>query len=162
VLQKKFGYRNLIEATDNYQLYLNHRLIDSAGLDRYLIQNFLLDYLNKDSSILTAFANTSIASANLPAQVRERFQQGYNAKLAGDIQVVLKPAHFYGTKTGTTHGSWYPYDAHIPLLWMGWGIKPGKLYRETYMTDIAATLAALLKVQMPNGCIGTVIHEAIK
>jgi hypothetical protein len=45
---------------------------------------------------------------------------------------------------------------------MGWGIRPGKLYRETYMTDIAATLAALLKVQMPNGCIGTVIHEAIK
>jgi hypothetical protein len=161
-LQKKFGYRNLVEATGNYQLYLNHRLIDSAGLDRNLVQHFLLDYLNKDSSILTAFANTSIASANLPAQVRERFQQGYNAKLAGDIQVVLKPAHFFGIRTGTTHGSWYPYDSHIPLVWMGWGIKPGKLYRETYMTDIAATLAALLKVQMPNGSIGTVIHEAIK
>ncbi|MCU0381874.1 MAG: alkaline phosphatase family protein [Chitinophagaceae bacterium] len=161
-LQKKFGYRKLVEATGNYQLYLNYRLIDSAGLDRYLVQNFLLDYLNKDSSILTAFANTSIASANLPAQVRERFQQGYNAKLAGDIQVVLKPAYFYGIRTGTTHGSWYPYDSHIPLVWMGWGIRPGKLYRETYMTDIAATLAALLKVQMPNGCIGTVIHEAIK
>jgi predicted AlkP superfamily pyrophosphatase or phosphodiesterase len=161
-LQKKFGYRNLIESTGSYQVYLNHRLIDSASLDRHAVRQFLIDYLNQDSSILTAFSNTSIASANLPAAVRERFQQGYNTKLGGDIQVVLKPAYFYGTKTGTTHGSWYPYDARIPLVWMGWGIKPGKLYRETYMTDIAATLAALLKVQSPNGCIGTVIEEGIK
>jgi predicted AlkP superfamily pyrophosphatase or phosphodiesterase len=162
-LQKKFGgIRNLIEATDNYQIYLNHRLIDSAGIGRDAVASFLIDYLNKDSSVLTAFSNASIASANLPAEMRERFQQGYNTKRAGDIQVVLKPGIFYGGKSGTTHGSWYPYDAHIPLVFMGWGIRPGKLYRTTYMTDIAATLAALLKVQQPDGCIGNAIGEALR
>ena len=161
-LQKQFGYRNLIEATGSYQVYLNRRLIDSASLDFNAVRQFLLDYLNRDSSILTAFSNASIASANLPAELRERFQKGYNAKLGGDIQIILKPAYLYGTRTGTTHGSWYPYDAHIPLLWMGWGIRTGKLYRETYMTDIAATLAALLKVQMPNGCVGRVVEEVLK
>jgi hypothetical protein len=30
------------------------------------------------------------------------------------------------------------------------------------MTDIAATLAALLHVQMPNGSIGTPVNELIK
>jgi hypothetical protein len=48
------------------------------------------------------------------------------------------------------------------LLWFGWGIKKGKTNRETYMTDIAATLAAMLHIQMPSGNIGKVIEEVIK
>jgi phosphopentomutase len=64
--------------------------------------------------------------------------------------------------TGTTHGLWNPYDAHIPLVWYGWGIKQGKTNRETYMTDIAPTISALLKIQMPSGNIGKVIEEVIK
>jgi phosphopentomutase len=57
---------------------------------------------------------------------------------------------------------WNPYDAHIPLLWYGWGIKAGKTNRETYMTDIAPTVAALLNIQMPSGSIGKVITEVMK
>ena len=38
----------------------------------------------------------------------------------------------------------------------------GKTNRETYMTDIAATIAALLKIQMPNGNVGHVISEVLK
>jgi hypothetical protein len=30
------------------------------------------------------------------------------------------------------------------------------------MTDIAATVAAMLQIQMPNGCVGKVIEEVIK
>ena len=63
------------------------------------------------------------------------------------------------SKTGTTHGTWNPYDTHIPLLWYGWNIKHGATNREVYMTDISATLAALLHIQMPNGCIGKVIED---
>jgi phosphopentomutase len=67
----------------------------------------------------------------------------------------------YG-KTGTTHGLWNPYDSHIPLLWYGWGIRPGRVLRETYMTDIAPTLASLLRIQIPSGSIGKAIPEVIK
>jgi hypothetical protein len=38
-------------------------------------------------------------------------------------------------------------------------VKPGKTNREVYMTDIAATVAALLHIQMPNGSVGKVIEE---
>ena len=89
------------------------------------------------------------------------FVNGFNVKRGGDIQFVLKPGLFIGGKTGTTHGSFNPYDAHIPLLWMGWGINKGSLNREVHMTDIAPTLAALLHIQMPNGAIGSVISEVI-
>ena len=90
------------------------------------------------------------------------FIKGYNQKLAGDIQIVYRSNYFFGGATGTTHGSMYPYDSHIPLLWMGWGIKQGNSSREVHMTDIAPTLAAMLKIQMPSGNVGKVISEVIK
>jgi len=61
-----------------------------------------------------------------------------------------------------SHGVWNPYDSHIPLLFYGWGIKHGSLNRETYMTDISATIASLLHIQMPSGCIGKTIPELMK
>ena len=87
---------------------------------------------------------------------------GYNQKMSGDIQFTFRPQWFEGGLRGTTHGSWNPYDSHIPLLWFGWGIKPGKTTREVYMTDIAPTVAAMLEIQMPNATIGQVIDEVRK
>ena len=161
-LTERFGVKGLIVDTDNYQMYLNHQLIDSMKLDGEAVRRTLIDELNKDPNVLTAFDNRNISAANLPSPVRERFLQGYNTKRAGDVQLVLKPNVFAGQKTGTTHGSWYPYDSHIPLVWMGWGIRPGRTNRETYMTDIAPTLSALLRIQMPSGSIGHVIGEVLK
>jgi hypothetical protein len=98
----------------------------------------------------------------LPEAQRNMLINGYNPKRSGDIQFIFLPGYFDGGKTGTTHGLWNPYDSHIPLLFYGWKVKQGKLYRETYMTDIAATVAALLQIQMPSACIGKVIPELIK
>ena len=87
---------------------------------------------------------------------------GFNPQRSGDIQMVLKPGYIEGGATGTTHGLWYPYDAHIPLLWYGWGIKQGRSKKEVYMTDIAPTVSALLNIQMPSGSVGKVIEEVMK
>jgi hypothetical protein len=45
---------------------------------------------------------------------------------------------------------------------MGWGVKQGLTHRKVYMSDIAATLGAILKIQMPSGNIGSAIQELIK
>lgn len=161
-LEKKFKVKNLVQASANYQLYLNDSVIEAGSLDKGNIKEYLISYINKLPEVLLAFDNEEVSEANLPTEVKEMFLKGYNTKRGGDIQVVLKAGYFYGGKTGTTHGSFNPYDAHIPLLWMGWGIRAGKLNRETYMTDIAPTLAALLRIQMPNGSIGKVIPEVMK
>ncbi|MCR6719525.1 MAG: hypothetical protein NVV59_04355 [Chitinophagaceae bacterium] len=77
---------------------------------------------------MVAFDNEFIDKVNLPREVRERFLNGFNYKRSGDIQVVLKPGHLYswGNNTGSTHGSWHPYDSHIP--YSGWAgvFKKGK------------------------------------
>ncbi len=159
---KHFGVKGLVETFENFQFYLNRRAIDSAKLDFSAVKKYLINELNKMPEILLAFDTEDISGATLPGEFREMYIKGYNAKLGGDIQIMLKPAYFYGGKTGTTHGTPYPYDSHIPLVFMGWGVKPGNLYRQVFMTDIAPTIAALLHIQMPSGTVGKVITEVIK
>ena len=159
---KKFGLTRLIESQANNQFYLDKKYLDSLGADYKSVKSYFINELKKEDDVLTAFDNDDINAANLPAEYKEMFQKGYSQKLAGDVQIVYKSNYFFGNVTGTTHGTMYPYDAHIPLLWMGWGVNHGMTNRKVYMSDIAGTIAAILKVQMPSGNVGTVIHEVIK
>ena len=155
----KYNVKSLVRNFSNYQIYLDYAVIDSAKLDMDEVKQSFIKELMKQPGVALAFDNDEIDEAPLPANIKERFIQGRNAKLAGDIQVVLSSGYLnYGT-TGTSHGSWYPYDAHIPFVLMGWGIKPGSLGREVYMSDIAPTICNLLKIQMPSGTTGTAIPE---
>jgi predicted AlkP superfamily pyrophosphatase or phosphodiesterase len=165
-IARKFGVPDAIKAFDNYQMYLNHPAIDSLEKSAEDISEFIIAELLKLPHVLNAFSYRDLEDAALPQQIKESFVKGYNPKRGGDIQVILKSGFFYaaqvnGFTVGTTHGAWYPYDSHIPLLFMGWGIAPGHTNRVTYMTDIAATLAALLHIQMPSGCIGSPITELL-
>ncbi|HET9430770.1 MAG TPA: alkaline phosphatase PafA [Chitinophagaceae bacterium] len=162
-LEEKYGVPNIIVSDDNYQLHLNHRLLDSVKIDQESLNNWIVDYLALEPGIARAFPLEDLNEVPLPFRIREMLNNGYFPKRNGDIQIILH-SHFidaYGN-TGTTHGLWNPYDSHIPLLWYGWGIKPGKTNRETYMTDITPTIAALLRIQVPSGSVGTVITEVVK
>src|SRR6476469_6062535 len=104
-----------------------------------------------------------ISETTLPTPIKQAITNGYNQQLSGDIQYIPNPQWVDGFEQGgTSHGSWNPYDAHIPLLWFGWNISAGKTNRGMQMTDIAPTLAALLHIQVPGGSIGHVIEEVIK
>ncbi|MGC4036029.1 MAG: alkaline phosphatase family protein [Chitinophagaceae bacterium] len=162
-VEDKFKVKHAILSTANYHIYLNDPAIDSAAADKKEIKKFVLGLLNKDPNLLAAFDADNIPAAAIPNEIKEMFIKGYNAKRGGDILFVVKAGDFYGGSTGTTHGTWYPYDAHIPLLWFGWNVNAGKqLNREVFMTDIAPTVAAMLHIQMPSGNIGHVITEVMK
>lgn len=158
-LQQVFGTANLVLTITNYQVFVNEDSLAKKGLDRKAVKAAVIRLLLQEKAVSKAFDLENIAAAGLPEKIRTMVVNGYNQKLSGDVQFLFKPQWFEGGKTGTTHGMWNPYDAHIPLLWFGWKIKPGSLNRETYMTDIAPTLAALLHVQMPNAAVGNVITE---
>lgn len=160
--EKKFGIKQPVEMVINYQLYIDYAALESAKTDRDDFKSWALDALKHHPAIITAFDLQEIPETPAPVKIRNMVENGFNQKLSGDIQFVFNPGWFDGWDKGTTHGSWNPYDSHIPLLWYGWKIKPGKTNRETYMTDIAATVAAMLRIQMPNGCVGHVIEEITK
>jgi len=168
VLAAKFNADSLIISLDNYQVNLNYKVIKANNLDEEPIKQECIKYLQKLPYVMYAVDMTKVQSATIPEALRTRIINGYNIKNSGVIQIVLNPAWFTGHQpgdggpTGTTHGTWNPYDNHIPLLFMGWGIQHGSTVRETHMTDIAPTIAALLHIQAPNGSIGTPIGEVLK
>ncbi len=161
-LKAKFGTDNLVASMMNDQIYLNHGKLDSAKLDEEPVKEWIIQYVKKNEAVTNAFATADIMTTPINKTLREMLANGFNPRRSGDIQMILKPGYIEGGATGTTHGAWYPYDAHIPLVFYGWGIKKGKTNRETYMTDIAATVAALLHIQMPSGTVGKVIEDVMK
>jgi len=135
-------------------------LIEKADADREELKNHITKWLQQQDGVAFVVDMEEMDDAVVPEPIRTMIINGYNKERSGCMQIVMKPGWYSGhSKTGTTHGSWNPYDTHIPLLWYGNGIKAGQTYRTVNMTDIAPTLAALLHIQMPNGCIGNVITE---
>ncbi len=155
-LKEFLGIDSLILACDNMQFYLREHTGDNKPTDMAAVKNLLIKSVmqNNRKTVKTALDLRNIAAEPIPAMMRESIINGYNAKRSGDIQLIYEPADLENADKGTTHGTLYNYDTHIPLLWYGWGIKSGHDYSPAYMTDIAATLAALLHIQEPNGCIG--------
>jgi hypothetical protein len=162
MLKAQTGVDSIVANMYNYQVHLNSRRIAENKLNEDELKERVIQYLNKMESVSFAFDIKKLNEVPLNAKVREMLNNGYYLNRNGDIQFILKPGFIEAGSTGTTHGLWNPYDAHIPLVWYGWGIKKGKTNRETYMTDIAPTLAALLHIQMPSGCVGKVLEEMIR
>lgn len=161
-IREKFGIADAVINTYAYQVYLNDPALSNAKIKKSKVADFIIDYLNAKDEVYLAYNTEDINELNLPTEIKERFLKGFNPKLSGDIQIIMKPGHLYGSETGTNHGLWYPYDSHIPLMFYGWKVKPGQLNREVYMTDIAATITSMLHIQMPSGCIGKPIFEVWK
>jgi predicted AlkP superfamily pyrophosphatase or phosphodiesterase len=159
---QKFGNDKLVNRIIEYQLYVDMIRVDSLKLERKTVKKFIVDHLKTLKQVWVAYDIDDFSTTILPKKLKEKLANSFYHRRSGDIQMFYKAQYTDYTPTGLEHGAWYPYDSHIPLLFFGWNIKPGKLYRETYMTDIAPTISALLKIQMPNGCIGDVIEEIMK
>lgn len=160
ILATKFNTQNLVRAIKNYQVNFDLDKIDAQQLDFEKIKKETIAYLLRQPNISQAIDIAKVGSSATPEPVKSMVANGYYFKRCGAIQIILNPGWYEGTgRTGTTHGTWNPYDTHIPLVWYGWHIKSGKSNKHANMTDIAPTIAALLQIQMPNGCVGSVIEE---
>ena len=159
-LEAKFGIKQAVIKSMNNQIYFNHKNIEQAKLDFDAVKAFSIEFLKTQNGFVNAVDLNKVGASTLPEPIKTRITNGYNARRSGDIYFILQPNYFdSSSKTGTTHGSWNPYDSHIPCVFMGWNVKPGKTNKTHYMTDIAATLAAMLHIQMPSGCVGEPITE---
>lgn len=158
-LKKRYGVDGIILSETDNQVYLDYGVLDRNGLDKREVALFISDELKKESGIQNAFPTDMIEVVTLPERIRSMVTNGFHAKRGGDVFSIRTAGYKWGSRNGASHSDWYPFDAHIPLVWMGHGIPRGHTHRTVGMTDIAPTLAALLKVQMPSGSIGEVITE---
>jgi len=91
--------------------------------------------------------------------IGRRYAHSFNPERSGDLIVSVKP-YWIIQANGTTHGTTFGYDAHVPLLLMGKGIVPGEYLAPAEPTDIAPTLAFLAGVTLPS-VRGRVLAEAL-
>lgn len=145
---------DIVKTVMNYQVFFNRDVIKSKQLDFDNIKQTVVNVLKEDPSVLYACDMAKASTESIPEEVNSRIINGYNRERSGDVVIILKPNFYAHGMKGTDHGAWNSYDTHIPLVFMGWGIKHGATTKQTFMTDIAPTIAAMLHVQAPNGCVG--------
>lgn len=148
---------DIVKTVMNYQVFFNRDVIKSKQLDFDNIKQTVVNVLKEDPSVLYACDMAKASTESIPEEVKSRIINGYNRERSGDVVIILKPNFYAHSMKGTDHGAWNSYDTHIPLVFMGWGIKHGATTKQTFMTDIAPTIAAMLHIQAPNGCVGKAI-----
>lgn len=162
-LEKELKAKDLIKSLINYQVNLNYQTIADKKVKEADVKQITIDFLKKQKGVAFVVDNENAQNATIPGAYQNRILNGYNRERSGVIQILLKPGWYAGASpTGASHGSLNPYDTHIPLIFMGWGIKHGKSNNTYYITDIAPTVSGLLHIQEPNGSIGKPINEVLK
>lgn len=158
-----FNVDDLIENLSNYQLFFNHNKIKEQKLNLIEVENVAVNFLLQQQGISKAVAATSLKSSEFNDKIVGNVQRGFHQVRSGDVMFVLSSGWINKTSyKGTTHGSPYNYDTHVPLLWYGYTIPKGKKATPVIIPAIAATLAVLLNVSMPSACTGNVIEELVK
>lgn len=167
-LRATYGDDRYFRCFLNDQVYLQEDLIAADRLDlcetERGIARFVLDHV---TGLAETHTSCRLETDTYSERFKSRIQQGHYHGRSGNIWLVYAPGwtdRLYGgdgTK-GTTHGSPFPYDAHVPLYWYGWNIPAGNSATEVNITDIAPTLSFLLNITLPNGCTGTPIRDLVR
>ncbi len=162
-LESRFGVKGLLKNMSNQQLFLDYSLIattDKISLSK--VTKALKHYLTQQPNIQYVFTRTELEARNMTNNIGKLVQNGFHQRSSGDVAYVLTPATISYSKTGSTHGSPQVYDTHVPLLFYGSGIKKGKTFKKTKVTDIAPTISALLGIAAPNAATGNVLDFVIE
>jgi len=132
-------------------LYVNWRRVDELKLDRERVKNALRDVVRamKTNGVDTVWTNTEMLAANANASEAETLMRAsFRSDRTGDIIIALRPGWIWTWgSNSTTHGQPVENDRHVPLLFYGTGIKPGRYDDDASPIDLSATLGALLDVR---------------
>jgi hypothetical protein len=105
----------------------------------------VLEALERLPGIADAFPGREVAdrSARESADpVRRAAALSYHPARSGDLIIVPRENWILST-AATTHGTLYPYDQRVPLIFFGPGVRAGRYDTAATPADLAPTLAAL-------------------
>ena len=157
-----FKADDLIENYSNFQFFLDRDKIKALNLDVKEVAQILADEIVTYEGIQNTVTAQTLQNTSFPSGILHNLQNGYNQKMSGDILIIPNPATISYSKTGSTHGSGFSYDTHVPIIFYGKGIQKGKSKDFIPIVNIAPTITNLLQVEFPNGNSGSIIKEALK
>ena len=156
------GGQSWILRHSNDQVFLNHPLLDARGIDRSTMARFVAEQCANDPGLSKAVAACDAPAMAANDPVVARLVRGHRPGHSGDVFLVPQPGWIDYGRTGTTHGSAYPQDTHVPALFLGAGVAHGETHARTYIRDIAPTVAQLMRSPYPNGATGEPIVDVFK
>jgi arylsulfatase A-like enzyme len=164
-LQQYFPGKKIIETISGGHVFFDqdvfHNDPKSSGVELLIATQLTINFLLKQDGIANAYSENLIRqSAYDEGGIKGLVVRGYHAKRCGDVVMVQEPGWYSaGRVQGTTHGSPYTYDTHVPILFYGKGIKKGSSVRYHSITDVAPTVSVLLNIKFPSGCTGQPVEE---
>ena len=163
-LETRFGAGKWILSTAGTSPYLNYALMAEKKLDPVEVRRVAADAARGaiDAHVSRVYTRDQLLRAEVPDDVvGRRVLRGFNPSRSGDLEIVMEPYWIRGA-TGTTHGTPYNYDAAIPLILMGPGVKAGRYSDGVALNDAAPTLSTILNIPMPSASSGRVLTEALQ
>ena len=166
-LDTKYGKASWITAVNGNNLYLNKVTIDEQKLTLPIIQKEAADYLMTLPEVSFALTADDLQTYVYEEGIRKTIQNGYYVKRSGDVIIsyssgtIIHPNPNIDVEmvNGTVHGSGYSYDTHVPLIWIGKGIKSGESVKAVNPIDIAPSLSMFLNIPLPSSSQGKPLSE---
>lgn len=161
----KYNSPKIIENISNNQIFLNYKTISTLALNIEDIENSIIEEIINYKNIHKAVSAHTLQRAEFNNAPLSLLQEGYNQKKSGNILFTLEPTIIGENyiKGGTTHGTGYNYDTHVPILFYGANIAKGKIIkRPVNITQIAPTLSNILQIQEPNMSSLNILTEIFK
>ncbi len=163
-LTEAYGKGDWIVSLNNDQIYLNYTAISEKKLELSKVQDTAAKAALYVEGIAQVFTGHQLQeSAVPPTPMAKKVMLGFDAKRSGDVVLMPQPFWFLGGfNSGTTHGTGYSYDTHVPIIMFGKAFKPGIYQMAVSPSDIAPTLSQVLQITPPSNTTGRVITEVIK
>ncbi len=161
-LAKKYGDGNWIVNSAEYSIYLNLDLIGARNLDRAEVNRTAAAAALAQPHVFRVYTREQLmGGAALDDHVGRRVMNGYYVRRGPDVEVLLEP-YWVFYPTGASHGTTFDYDTHVPVIFMGPGIRAREYDGNIAPNDIAPTLATILAVETPSGSVGRVLTEMLQ
>jgi len=163
-----FPSKSIIANMSNHQIFLNQDAFQhdakATGVDMFIATELIGKFLMQYDGVANYYTEAVLRQGSYDEEGdKGDIIRGYNTQRSGDIVYTLQPGWIEsGSVQGTTHGTSYKYDTHVPVLFYGKGIKKGSTSQYHTITDIAPTLSILLNIKFPNSCTGQPILEILE
>jgi hypothetical protein len=167
-LKRDFGIgKALIKMYQHPYIYLDHQVIQEAGLKSADVERAIAEELMKVDGIALAVSSDDLRSGRLPeAPIIQQVRRNFHPKRSGDVYVIQEPYWFLYSDESiplcTMHGAPWRYDTYVPIMFAGAGIAPQRISRLVHPADIVSTLSAWMGIKPPSGSVGHPLPEVLK
>ena len=167
-IKSKFGVSGkLIEGYDHPYLYLSNEVISNSEVDLLALETAIVDELVRFPGVSNAVSSTALVRGMVADNYLTRaINKNYHPKRSGNVYVIFEPGWFIndldGLSVAVTHGSPWPYDTFVPIIFAGYKLKPQTVARKVHTVDVALTLANIVDAKPPSGASGEVLLEVVE